>query len=142
MKSIVNIFIVSLLLCSSCKHELRPILYGKDNCEHCRMTVMDPQFAAEMLTSKGKTFTFDAEECLVRYIKVKGINDKDQYFVSDYMKPGSLIDATKAVYLHGDSIQSPMGGNLAAFRNERDADSVQQKLGGKILGWNELLKQK
>jgi len=118
---------------------MRPIEYGKDNCEQCRMTVINPQFAAGLLTSKGKVYAFDAGECLVRYLKANGVNVKDQYFMSDYTKPGTLIDATKSAYLHGENIQSPMGGNLAAFSDIASAKSAQTELGGNLLNWNELI---
>jgi len=105
------------------------------------MTIIDPQFGAAMLTSKGKVFTFDSGECLVKYLMATGINEKDQFFVSDYCKPGTLIDATNAAYLHGDNIRSPMGGNLAAFSNATSAKAMQKELGGELLEWNELLKK-
>ncbi len=138
MKRLLILFIAPFLFCTACKHEMRPIEYGKDNCEQCRMTVMNPQFAAAMLTSKGKTYAFDAEECLVRYLKAKEIHENDQYFVSDYNKPGSLINAVTAIYLHSDNIQSPMGGNLAAFSDEASAENVQKELGGEVLNWQQL----
>ncbi|MEI6750119.1 MAG: nitrous oxide reductase accessory protein NosL [Bacteroidales bacterium] len=142
MKKLVPIFFILLLFCISCKHEMRPINYGKDNCEQCRMTVMDPQYAAGMLTSKGKVLTFDSEECLVRYIKVNGLHEKNQYFVSDYNKPGTLLNATESTFLHSDSIQSPMGGNLAAFSNIASAKTLQTELGGEIMTWQELNSRK
>lgn len=138
-KKLLPFSLIMMLSFGSCKHEMRPINYGKDNCEQCRMTVMNPQFAAAMLTSKGKIYTFDAGECMVRYVKANGFNEKDQYFMSDYSKPGTLIDATKSAYLHGDSIQSPMGGNLATFSDAASAHSVQKVLGGEILSWTQLI---
>ncbi len=130
---------ILLIFCFSCKNEMRPIDYGKDNCEQCRMTVMNSQFGAGLLTSKGKVFTFDSGECLVRYLKSKGLNDKDQYFVSDFTKPGNLMDATKSAFLHSDHIQSPMGGNLAAFRGKVSAQQEQKESGGELLTWEELI---
>ena len=138
MKRLLFLLIASFFFCTACKHEMRPIQYGTDNCEQCRMTVMNPQFSAAMLTSKGKTYAFDAEECLVRYLKAKGINENDEYFVSDYNKPGSLINAVTATYLHSDSIQSPMGGNLAAFSDKAAAENVHKELGGEVLNWQQL----
>lgn len=120
---------------------MRPINYGKDNCEQCRMTVMNPQFGAGLLTSKGKVLTFDSGECLVRYLKTKETNKDDQYFVSDYNKPGTLLNATKASFLHSDNIQSPMGGNLAAFLNLASAQKLQKDLGGELLTWEELIRK-
>jgi copper chaperone NosL len=61
--------------------------------------------------------------------------------MSDYTNPGTLIDATKSAYLHGDSIQSPMGGNLAAFATIASAQAVQKDLGGEILTWDELVRK-
>lgn len=138
-KIALSISFILLMLCISCKNEMREIHYGEDNCELCRMTVMNPQFAAGLLTSKGKVYTFDAGECLVRYLKTNGVNEKDQYFMSDYNKPGTLIDATNAAYLHGDNIQSPMGGNLAAFSNIASGQDVQKELGGDLLTWQQLI---
>ncbi|MBK7027770.1 MAG: nitrous oxide reductase accessory protein NosL [Bacteroidales bacterium] len=140
VKIIYSFPLILLMLIGSCKNEMRPINYGKDNCELCRMTVMNPQYAAGLLTSKGKVYTFDAGECLVRYVKKNGINEMDQYFMSDYNKPGSLVDATTAFYLQGDSIQSPMGGNLASFKDLTSAKVAQTSLGGQILSWKDLIK--
>ena len=126
-------------LCFSCSNEMRPISYGQDNCEQCRMTVTNPQFGAGILTAKGKVLTFDSGECLVKYIKSKGLDKLSQYFVSDYNKTASLMDAAKSVFLHSPNIQSPMGGNLAAFANEELAKAAQKDLGGEILNWDELI---
>ncbi len=139
MKKIITFAIALLFISAACTSEMRPIDYGKDNCEQCRMTVMNPQYGAGMLTAKGKVLAFDAGECLVRYVKTKGKNDKEQYFVSDYHKPGTLIDAGKAVFVHGENIQSPMGGNLAACSNLAAAEALQQELGGELLTWEQLI---
>jgi len=141
LKKLVPIWFIALLFFYSCKHEMRAIEYGKDNCEQCRMTVMNPQFGAGMLTAKGKVYTFDAGECMVRYLKAKGVHANEQYFVSDYNNPGTLLDATKSAFLHGDSIQSPMGGNLASFKDVTTAKTAQNALGGVILDWDELIQK-
>ncbi len=140
--NLIPFFFALLIFCFSCKNEMRAINYGKDNCEQCRMTVMNPKFGAGILTSKGMVYTFDSGECLVRYIKSKGLNNKDRYYVSDYNKPGSLLDATNSSFLHGDNIQSPMGGNLAAFSDKASARAVQNDLGGEIISWTELISKK
>ena len=142
MKTFPAIICIYTFLLLSCKHEMRPIAYGKDNCEQCRMTVMEPQYAAGMLSSKGKVFTFDSGECLLRYLKSKGIHENETYYVSDYVKPGELIDASKATFLHSDSIQSPMGGHLAAFGSLQSARVTQSKLNGELLTWKELIAKK
>ena len=142
MKQLLLCVFLSLFIISACTSSMRQIEYGKDNCEFCRMTVMDPRFASGILTSKGRVYTFDSEECLANYVKEKGFSEKDQYFVSDYTRPGTLIEATGAIYLHSDSIQSPMGGNLGAFIDQSSALSCQKELGGELLKWSQLTGRK
>ncbi|HEU5219058.1 MAG TPA: hypothetical protein VFU23_10390 [Gemmatimonadales bacterium] len=45
----------------------RPIAYGKEACAFCRMTVSDPRFGAELVTTRGRVYTFDSIECLASY---------------------------------------------------------------------------
>jgi copper chaperone NosL len=140
-KNLIPVCFTLFIFCFSCKNEMRPIDYGKDNCEQCRMTVINSQFGAEMLTAKGKVLTFDSGECMVRYLKAKGMNNEELYFVSDFSKPGNLMDAAKSAFLHSDSIQSPMGGNLAAFKDRVSAQQMQNELGGELLTWEELIRK-
>ena len=65
MKSIF-ILTISLVLIISCKVEESPINYGQDACKFCKMTIVDKQHAAEIVTKKGKPFKYDAIECMVR----------------------------------------------------------------------------
>ena len=58
-----NSVFILLLLISSCNTEPQKINYGKDLCEHCKMTIMDKKFGAELITKKGKTMKFDSGEC-------------------------------------------------------------------------------
>ncbi len=48
-----------------CSVEESPINYGKDACNFCKMNIVDKQHAAEIVTSKGKPFKYDAIECMV-----------------------------------------------------------------------------
>jgi len=56
-------------LLTACSHEPDPIRYGKDACAHCKMTIMDKRFSAELITAKGKVFKFDAAECMAGFLK-------------------------------------------------------------------------
>ena len=52
----------------SCNPESKPIIYGQDKCDFCRMSIVDQRFAGEIVTQKGKVFKFDAVECMLNYI--------------------------------------------------------------------------
>lgn len=139
--------IVTLLLCfllAACSHGPEPISYGKDACMHCKMTIMDKHFAAELITRKGKVLKFDATECMVGFLKENPVivNDvKSNFLVNDYTGPGQFYDARKCYFLRDGSISSPMGGNLAAFLSRSAAESVKKDSSAKIYDWSLLVSE-
>lgn len=102
---------------------------------------MDQKFGTEIITKKGKVFRFDSDECMRDYYKADkaGQAGYAQIFVTDYDKPGTLIDAKTAFFLHGPKVKSPMGGNLAAFSSKLNAEKLKGTLGGEILSWEQML---
>ena len=67
MKSLTSLVLIISLL-SACTPAPKPIEYGSDMCHYCKMTIMDKQHAAELVTDKGKVFPFDAIECMIHYL--------------------------------------------------------------------------
>jgi len=128
------------ILLISCSKQPEPISYGEDECEFCKMMVMDKRYGAELVTDKGKIYKFDSIECLVGYIENKNL-DKSNYtsvWVGNYGSPGNLIDATQAIYLKNDEIRSPMGLNVLAVGNQVQFNSIFKEYGGKQFDWEDL----
>ncbi|HEY8918912.1 MAG TPA: nitrous oxide reductase accessory protein NosL [Chitinophaga sp.] len=131
MKQVLLVFMLGLF---ACKPEFEPIDYGHDACAHCKMTIIDKRFAAEIVTEKGKAYKFDDLACLLKYTEEENFNSIGMIlFVSDYSKPdNNFLDAHQAVYLHSGIFKSPMNGNLAAFASAKEAapfkDSLQSDL--------------
>jgi len=118
----------------------RPIAFNEENCRHCHMTIADPRFAAELVTSKGLVYAFDDVGCLAAFVR-EGKVPADQVhslWVSDYLQPDSLLDARHAVFLAVDTLPTPMGSHLLALRPGAAADSLRARLGGRLLEWSEL----
>jgi copper chaperone NosL len=117
------------LLLSACSTEPDPLIYGKDQCHSCKMTLMDQKFGAELVTNKGKVYKFDDINCLFNFYNEGSVNKNDFRFklVVDFSQPEKLIDAEKAVYLKSGEIKSPMASQFAAF------ETVQTKLAAE---WN------
>ena len=131
MKKVLSLLSLGLLL-ASCAPKAEPIDYGKEECAFCKMTIVSPQFASEVVTQKSKAFKYDAVECMLQ------APQEDQvalHLVCDYLKEGNLIDATKATYLISPEIQSPMGAHLAAFASKDEAQKVQAEKGGDLYDW-------
>ncbi len=126
-----------LLLMTSCSSGPVAIPYGEAHCDHCQMTVVDQRFGSELVTKKGKVYMFDAIECMLPYMHENQDVDWEHVLVTDMDNPGTLIDASNAVYLRSDRIQSPMGYSLGAYspKSDRSREST-----GITYSWDELLK--
>ena len=134
-RTLIVISILSLLSVSSCKIEPDEINYGKDGCHFCKMTIVDNQHAAELVTSKGKVFKYDAIECMINDIKKRDNAKVGLLYVNDYSNPGELISAESATYLISQSVPSPMGAFLSAFENKDDAETLKSDKGGETYTW-------
>ena len=134
-------FVVSLLVLTSCNIGPKAIVYGNDGCHFCKMTIVDKVHAAEIVTNKGKIYTFDATECMVNFQKEFDTLEIKLYLSNNYNEPEALIDATKATFLISKNIPSPMGAYLSAFKTKNEALMVQSEKGGTIYSWQELLNQ-
>ena len=134
-----NHFILILLplltMLSACSVEPQPIEYGEDVCHYCKMTIVDRQHAAELVTDKGKVFKFDAIECMVPFLKENADTEFAHMLVSDFQEPGKMLDARTSTFLVSTAIPSPMGANLSAFANEALAKAIQQEKGGTLYSW-------
>lgn len=133
---------LSLLLAAclaGCSAQPQKIAYGKDLCNECLMTIMDPKFGAEIVTKKGKTFMFDDPHCISQYLK-KGKVKQDEVgqtlFVS--YENGEFIDAHKALFVVSPQLKSPMNSNAAAFATKKSADEVAVMTKGKVVDWTTL----
>lgn len=123
----------------NCGDGPKPIDYGNANCLHCEMTVMDPKFGAEMITAKGKVHFFDSAECLAEYqSENKEASEGAQLYVTD-LETGKLTDALTASFFTSPEVNSPMGGNLAAFEKESAISGFYHLAGGKVLSWREVV---
>ncbi|UII76295.1 nitrous oxide reductase accessory protein NosL [Flagellimonas sp. HMM57] len=133
-----KILFLSLILGISCSIGPKPIAYGEAGCHYCKMTIVDKQHAAQMVTKKGKVFNFDATECMLNHLK-----DIDQETIqiglaNDYNVPGKLIDVTEATFLISEGIPSPMGEYLTAFATKDAAQEGLDEHGGEIFTWEQL----
>jgi len=140
MQTLKHYFTASLLLIFfSCNVAPKPIDYGNDGCHFCKMTIIDKQHAAEIITQKGKIYKFDATECMIHFLDDFDSSEIKLYLSNNYTNPKALIDATTATFLISENIPSPMGAFLSAFKSNEDAVKMQMEKGGDLYTWDELL---
>jgi len=131
--------LLALIVLLGCGSGPQPIVYGQDGCHFCRMTIVDKLHAAEIVTTKGKVYKFDATECMVNHLKTIDQSTIKHFLSNNYLEAEMLIDATNASFLISENIPSPMGEYLSAFANKTDAESIKNQKGGTIYNWKALL---
>ena len=138
------VFIILVLITSSiftaCTPEGKPIAYGEDKCDFCRMSIVDQRFGGEIVTQKGKVYKFDAVECVINYLDERFDDESKLAYVltNTFDKPGELINASECVYLVSQNMPSPMGEFINPFTDPSLASSFKDKNEGIIYEWKSL----
>ena len=137
-----------MLFFVSCSTKPQPIQYGKDVCDHCKMTIVDPKFGGEVITKKGKAYKFDDLVCMSKFLGSGKVKEEDvaqklavNFHPDSHREQNDFIDVNKASFYMSDELRSPMGGNAGAFISKAEAEKMNNKGQGKIMTWNEYYDQ-
>lgn len=117
-KSLILVLSLALMACSTTPE---PIRYGEDSCHFCDMTIVSQAHSAQAVSTKGKQFKYDAIECMMNDM----INNQPEMAVkqvANFANPGEMIDVERAGFIINDTINSPMGENLAALEKGNNED--------------------
>jgi copper chaperone NosL len=122
--------VISLFACS---HQPKPIQYGRDACDFCKMTIMDKRFASEIMTKKGKPYKFDDLLCTVNFLNEGKVASDDIacVYVTNFDN-SEFVNVSEAYFFKYEKYRSPMGGNVAAFKTREQLESAQMKLNGEV----------
>jgi len=129
----------AVLTLQSCHSGAQPIRYGQDNCDFCKMTIMDNRFGGEITTKKGKVYKYDDMHCLLSACRA-GIPAKNEIaaiYLTNF-SDGQWILAADSYLLQNEAFHTPMNGNIAAFSSVNDRTHYQQEIQGQALSWKEL----
>lgn len=120
-----------------CSTGPEPIQYGVDNCDFCKMTLMDKRYGAELITEKGRVYKFDDLNCLILFEDEDALagNTVAGRYVTDYQHQGVLLPADQAAFLQSEGLKTPMASGMAAFKSLNDLDKVKTEIGGNVLDW-------
>jgi copper chaperone NosL len=136
----VAVVVSFLFFFNSCSTKPAPFAFGKDTCEDCKMTIIEPRFGAEIITKKGRVFKFDDVHCLANYLQKNKINKADigQTLFIDYDKENNFIESSAAFFVTSPQLKSPMNSNSAAFATKDAADKKAVENGGSVSNWSNL----
>ncbi|HEX7846545.1 MAG TPA: nitrous oxide reductase accessory protein NosL, partial [Chitinophagaceae bacterium] len=118
-----------------------PFKYGTDECHACKMTIMDPKFGCEIITTKGKLYKFDDAICIARFLTENKLAEKDikQTLVINFDKQNDFLAVNKAVFVLAQAVKTPMNSHVAAFATKDAAEKFSADKSGAILNWKEVL---
>lgn len=134
--------ICSLLCILSCSTKPRPVVEGEDACTFCKMNISDKKYAWETISETGKIFVFDDVVCLQNQMEENEFSESlKSVFVTDFMNPETLLSAESAFYFSSQNLNSPMGGNVAAFSNTEDRDATSAQLPGENISYEMLIQK-
>ncbi len=140
MKKLAILAVLSMMA-NACEVKPQAIDYGHDECHYCKMTIVDRQHSAQLVTVKGRSYKYDAIECMMNHLRDWDHPEVKYYLVADYSEPGVLVDAREASYLISESIPSPMGEFLSAFREKSIRDRTLAENDGDSMDWEALKKE-
>jgi copper chaperone NosL len=81
------------------------------------MLVSDLAFAAAYRTEEGEARVFDDIACLLRDLPSSGA----RVYVHDFAT-SEWLEGDAAFYVRSESIETPMGGGIIAFRSREEAE--------------------
>lgn len=86
-----------------------------DECAYCKMVISDKRFPAQLVSDKGKSYSFDSIECMAAYEHQNPeIAEGAKLYVTDFTEPGKWISVEESDIYRSNDIQSPMGLSLFA----------------------------
>lgn len=115
--------------------------WGSDACEHCHMTLADPRFAAQLVTTRHRVHRFDDPGCLANFLLQEQVPADlvHSLWVNDFLAPERLLRVEDAVFLRSDRLRTPMDSRIAALVPGPPADSLRAALAGELLTWEQVL---
>ena len=119
----------------------RPIVYGSDQCAHCHMTIADPRYTAELVTTTGKVIVFDDIGCLSAFLAAGTVAPRAIHstWAHDYLAPDAFLRTGELHFVHSTAFHTPMHSGIVAVAQPSSADSLGAAVGGERLDWAQVL---
>jgi copper chaperone NosL len=117
----------------SCASGPKPIKYGSDACDFCKMTIMQKKFASEWVTDKGKVFRFDDVHCLQSFRKTD--KSSGTAYINTFSEKNQFVKAADLFFVKSEALKTPMAGHVAAFLDKVSANEFAENNQGKSLSW-------
>ncbi|MGL6269982.1 MAG: nitrous oxide reductase accessory protein NosL, partial [Chitinophagaceae bacterium] len=81
--------------------------------------------------------------CLSAFLKSGAVGPADmaEIYLVDFSRPGTLITSGESFFLKSEDLRSPMGANIAAFKEKDSMTKFIQKYPGESISWDAVKSQ-
>lgn len=133
--SILMLIVLSAALFVGCEPKPQSINYGSDECAYCRMMITDAEFGSQIVNNQGRAYKFDSVECMAAYDLSEDGENFHSKWVPNFLNREEWLMAEDAVYLHSETLRSPMGLFLSAYSDRATAEEMKEEYGGEIIDY-------
>lgn len=140
----IPVFFLALLpmaLLWSCQPKEQSIDYGVEACSYCRMNIVDERYGSQLISTTGKTYSFDAIECMLHYKQEQTDTEWKLELVTDFNLPAKLIPAQEVMVVRTKTLPSPMGMYLTAVKGEAEAQELLNTHKGELYSYPEVVEE-
>lgn len=136
------LFVGTLLAAIGCssKPAPEPIHIGEDVCAKCRMAIIDPQFASEIVMPSGEVLKFDDLGCCASAARDREIPSLQHVFVQDYATR-EWISGENTLVVASSQMRTPMGSGAVAFASREVAERFMTEHGGQLISLQEFMQR-
>jgi nitrous oxide reductase accessory protein NosL len=103
------------------------------------MIISDERHAAAIVPEKGEALLFDDAGEMIATAQESGLESR-RAWVHD-MQSKRWVDATKASFVAGENVSTPMGTGVVAFQDAGDAESFAGDNDGTVYSWDRILRE-
>jgi copper chaperone NosL len=135
---LATLLLLSAVLVTACAPAPDDVHWGMEECAQCQMVVSDERFAAQAVDRRGKTYKFDAIECMAAFVDSGALAAGDIHSLWIADGRDSWVAVEDAAFLHSENTRSPMGGGYTAHADGDAARRLQAEVGGELLTWQQV----
>jgi copper chaperone NosL len=140
LRRLVLVFAVPFVL-AACAAAPEPVHWGVEACAHCQMVISDERFAGQVVDRRGKTYKFDAIECMAGFLNEGAVSGDDVHSVWVADGPDGWVEAGTATFVHSPSVRTPMGGGFTAHVTPSAAAAYAAEVDGELLTWSAVVER-
>jgi copper chaperone NosL len=133
-----TLLLLGAVLITACAAAPDDVHWGMEECAQCQMVISDERFAGQVVDRRGKTYKFDAIECMAAFVDSGALAAADIHSLWIADGRDSWVAVEEAAFLHSENTRSPMGGGYTAHADGDAARRLQAEVGGELLTWQQV----